>query len=56
MLLDDSGNDGVWSGSTILDAAGGHFTILNRGVRIGLVRDISGQSCADVEIILKIIC
>ena len=42
-------NDGVWSGSTILDAAGGHFTILNGNCADWSCKeDISGQSCADV--------
>ena len=48
MLLDDSDGDGVWSGSTSLDAAGGHFTILNGNCSDWSCKeDISGQPCAD---------
>ena len=48
LLLDDSDGDGVWSGSTILDAAGGHFTSLNGNCADWSCKeDISGQSCAD---------
>ena len=48
LLLDDSDGDGVWSGSTSLDAAGGHFTILNGNCSDWSCKeDISGQPCAD---------
>ena len=48
LLLDDSDGDGIWSGSTSLDAAGGHFTILNGNCSDWSCKeDISGQSCAD---------
>ena len=48
LLLDDSDGDGVWSGSTTLDAAGGHFTILNGNCSDWSCKeDISGQPCAD---------
>ena len=50
LLLDDSDGDGVWSGSTILDAAGGHFTILNGNCSDWSCKeDIYGQSCADAN-------
>jgi hypothetical protein len=48
LLLDDSDGDGVWSGSTSLPAAGGHFTILNGNCSDWSCKeDISGQPCAD---------
>jgi hypothetical protein len=48
LLLDDSDGDGIWSGSTSLDAAGGHFTILNGNCSdYSCKEDISGQPCAD---------
>ena len=48
LLLDDSDGDGIWSGSTSLDAAGGHFTILNGNCSDWSCKeDISGQPCAD---------
>ena len=48
LLLDDSDGDGVWSGSTTLDAAGGYFTILNGNCSDWSCKeDISGQPCAD---------
>ncbi|MAW83057.1 MAG: hypothetical protein CL832_01175 [Crocinitomicaceae bacterium] len=48
LLLDDSDGDGVWSGSMSLDAAGGHFTILNGNCSDWSCKeDISGQPCAD---------
>ena len=48
LLLDDSDGDGVWSGSSSLDAAGGHFTILNGNCSDWSCKeDISGQPCAD---------
>ena len=48
LLLGDSDGDGVWSGSTTLDAAGGHFTILNGNCSDWSCKeDISGQPCAD---------
>ena len=48
LLLDDSDGDGVWSGSSSLDAAGGHFTILNGNCSDWSCKeDISGQACAD---------
>ena len=48
LLLDDSDGDGVWSGSSSLDAAGGHFTILNGNCSDWSCKeDISGQVCAD---------
>jgi len=50
LLLDDSDGDGVWSGSTILDAAGGYFTILNGNCSDWSCKeDISGQLCADAS-------
>jgi hypothetical protein len=46
--LDDSDGDGIWSGSMSLDAAGGHFTILNGNCSDWSCKeDISGQPCAD---------
>ena len=48
--LDDSDGDGIWSGSMSLDAAGGHFTILNGNCSDWSCKeDISGQSCADAN-------
>ncbi|MDG1238173.1 MAG: T9SS type A sorting domain-containing protein [Flavobacteriales bacterium] len=48
LLLDDSDGDGIWSGSTTLPAAGGHFTILNGNCSDWSCKeDISGQPCAD---------
>jgi hypothetical protein len=48
LLLDDSDGDGIWSGSMSLDAAGGHFTILNGNCSDWSCKeDISGQPCAD---------
>ena len=48
LLLDDSDMDSIWSGSTTLPAAGGHFTILNGNCSDWLCKeDISGQPCAD---------
>ena len=48
LLLDDSDGDGIWSGSTSLPAAGGHFTILNGNCSDWSCKeDISGQPCAD---------
>lgn len=48
LLLDDSDGDGIWSGSTTLPAAGGHFTILNGNCPDWSCKeDISGQPCAD---------
>ena len=50
LLLDDSDGDGIWSGSTSLDAAGGHFTILNGNCSDWSCKeDISGQPCADAS-------
>ena len=48
LLLDDSDMDSIWSGSTTLPAAGGHFTILNGNCSDWSCKeDISGQPCAD---------
>ena len=48
LLLDDSDGDSIWSGSTTLPAAGGHFTILNGNCSDWSCKeDISGQPCAD---------
>ena len=50
LLLDDSDGDGIWSGSTSLDAAGGHFTILNGNCSDWSCKeDIAGQPCADAN-------
>ena len=50
LLLDDSDGDGIWSGSISLDAAGGHFTILNGNCSDWSCKeDISGQPCADAS-------
>jgi hypothetical protein len=48
LLLDDSDGDGIWSGSTSLDAAGGYFTILNGNCSdYSCKENIAGEPCGD---------
>jgi hypothetical protein len=48
LLLDDSDGDGIWSGSTSLDAAGGLFTILNGNCsNYSCKENIAGEPCGD---------
>ena len=48
LLLEDADGDGIWSGSKVLPAAGGNFTILNGNCPDWSCKEnISGQPCAN---------
>jgi hypothetical protein len=50
LLLADADGDGIWSGSKVLPAAGGHFTILNGNCPdYSCKENIAGQPCADPD-------